>query len=120
GNIAGTGNSIGVGYRKDVDRNAVNGSVFVPRVFGTRLRTSAFYERLTDGHIATGSFGAPYRALSDLHSFDLGVGDARRRILQFRDGVFFQSFLQRFLRSSATLSLAPYHSPRGYLRLGLT
>jgi hypothetical protein len=120
GNLAGTGNAVGVGYRKDADRTAFNVSAVMPRVASTRLRASGVYDWLSDGHSATLNFGQPYRSLSDAHSFDLQLASARRRVLAFRDGQFSSSFQQRLFRTTAVAGVAPQATPRGYFRINLS
>src|SRR5262249_42549051 len=75
GNVAGTGNQIGLGYRKDVDRNVVSGSLGFPRLGGTRIQTAVAYDYLSDGHNLGAILAEPYRAFSDNHSWTLSFGN---------------------------------------------
>ena len=85
-NLLGTGNQASIGYRKDVDRNAIQGLAAVPRMFGTRVQGSGSYSAYSDGYETTELLGVPFRANSDRQSYAWSGDLARRLVYQFRDG----------------------------------
>lgn len=118
-NFLGTGDFASLGYRHEVDRNALTVESSFRRIGGTRLLAQGFYDDLSDGHRGGGLFGVPFRAFSDRGSFDITGETARQRILQFRDGALLETYRRRLLRAGGGVALAARADPGGYLRLGV-
>ena len=50
-NFLGTGNIVGVSYRKDPDRNAFTAQTRINRLFNSRIRAGGSYQYLSDGRL---------------------------------------------------------------------
>ncbi|MEE8250934.1 MAG: hypothetical protein V3R24_04260 [Gemmatimonadales bacterium] len=117
-NFLGTGNVISVAYRDEPDRTAVTFSGLMRRAFGSRVRISGLFDDLSDGNVGVWRVGVPFQSLSDRQSFEIWGIAATRRVLQFRDGVTFDSLQHRVFRNNLVYIHALRASSRGYMRVG--
>lgn len=118
-NFLGRGNLVSVAYRDEPDRTAVTFRGTARRAFGTRVGISGLYDNLSDGDVGTWSAGVPFRSNVDRQAVVFSGTAATRRVLQFRDGLVFDSLQRRVLRNNLTAAYALRASSRGYLRVGV-
>jgi len=118
-NLFGTGAHAGAVYRSVPDRNALQLSLGLQRIRGTRWEVGGVYDRLSDGKYGAWGFGLPFRAYADRSGF-LFAGEAgNQRILQFRDGDSSETYRRRLLVQRGEVAFAPWAGSNGVLRLGV-
>ncbi len=118
-NVLGTGAELGVVYRDEPDRTALQLSGAVPRIRGTRFEVRGFFHDLSDGDVGGWSVALPFRSLADRNGFALTGFVGRQRILQFRDGDSLETYRRRVFLQRGEVAYAPYASSAGYVRVGL-
>lgn len=118
-NLLGTGNLVGAGYRKEVDRDAWRFRGQINRAFGTRAVVAGFFDNLSDGRAGAWLPEVQFRSLGDRVGGGFPGEAASRRVLRFRDGVESDTLWTRAFVQRAWLAWAPVAGPGGYLRLGL-
>jgi len=117
-NFLGSGNFVSVGYRDEPDRTAVTLSGTANRVNGTKLTIGGIYDNLSDGNIGIVAIAWPFRSLSDRNAFVMTGESTNRKLLQFRDGFFADSFKQRVVRLNTSVAHAIRAGAGGYTRVG--
>ncbi len=118
-NFLGNGDFARVAFRSDVDRKALTAQSIIRRVGGSRVDVSGFYDDLSDGYVGGWGAGSPFRSFSDRRSAIVAGSVARRRILQYRDGLRADSLQRRALHNAAAVGFAPIAGPGGYVRVGI-
>ena len=120
-NFLGTGNIVGVSYRKDPDRKAFTAQTRINRLFNSRITTSGFYEDLSDGRRGGWLFGLPFRSFSDRSAIEVSGERGDHRVLQFRTPLETQNIVE-FQRRSFLNRIAGAYAPIAetgrYLRVG--
>jgi len=118
-NLFGTGAHAGAVYRSVPDRNALQLSLGLQRIHGTRWEVGGFYDRLSDGKFGAWGFGLPFRAFADRTGFILAGEAGNQRILQFRDGDSAETYRRRLFVQRGEIVYAPWAGSSGFFRLGL-
>lgn len=122
-NLLGGGNTVGVVYKKEVDRTGLEITGNFPRVFRSPLDVSGSVHFFDDGNWGDWQVGKPFRAHQDPRSLQYDGEGADRRILQFvatdvnLTEIPFQrrAFINRLEGGVATIGTS-----KKYLRFGAT
>ena len=118
-NLFGTGAHAGAVYRSLPDRNALQLSLGLQRISGTRWEVAGFYDRLSDGKVGAWTVGRPFRAFADRNGF-LFAGEAGdQRILQFRSGDSSETYRRNLFVQRGEIAYAPWAGSGGFFRLGV-
>jgi hypothetical protein len=118
-NLFGTGAHAGAVFRSVPDRNALQLSLGLQRIKGTRWEVGGFYDRLSDGKYGAWNFGLPFRAFADRTGFLFGGEAGNQRILQFRDGDSSETYRRRVFVQRGEFAYAPWAGSSGFLRIGV-
>lgn len=118
-NFLGLANVFRASYRDEPDRTAVTLRTRINRALGTRVIVSGLYDDLSDGNVGAWSVGVPFRSFSDGEAFEVRGLVAKRRALQFRDGILDRTYERRVFRANASVAKAAGASAKGYFRIGL-
>ena len=116
-NVFGTGAHAGAVYRSLPDRNALQLSLGLQRIRGTRWEVAGYYDRLSDGNVGVWAVGRPFRAFADRTGFLLDGQTGNQRILLFRDGDSSETYRRRAFVQRGEIAYAPWAGSGGFLRL---
>ena len=120
-NFLGTGNVVGVSYRKDPDRNALTAQARINRLFNSRITAEGFYQDLSDGRRGGWLVEYPFRSFSDRRALQVSGERGDHRVLQFRTPLETQNvveFQRRSFLNRIAGAYAPIAETGRYLRVG--
>lgn len=83
-NLLGSGNRVSWIYRNEVDRNGFDLGAATRLTFGTQVDTEFNWSNWSDGNVAYGLIGDPFRSETDTRSITYVIAGANRRVLQYR------------------------------------
>jgi hypothetical protein len=126
-NLFGTGNQVYVAYVKEIDRDGLNTTLDFDRMFNSEVDLLFNYAGLSDGKNGNWVFGAPFRNSETRRSVEWDGVRAEQDVFRYRNDVGAESttldttiYRRDALVNNLTAALATRHSPRDYLRFGVT
>ena len=120
-NLFGTATQVGVRYRNEPDRTAVQTSFARQRLFANRIGVGALYDNRSDGSTVYGQLSLPFLSTTSRASWYLAGEERSERILRFYEGgpTARDTLQRRFWNATAGHGWAITATPQQFVRIAV-